>query len=142
MHIPLRSVTVSVGITCLISLLNIGSTAALNAIISLCVASALTSYWITIACLVRKRLVGEPLPPRRWSLGDRAGLYINIGALCFLTPIIFFAFWPTVTPVTPETMNWGVVMYGGVVIWALIYYCFWARHTYTGPVVVVKREME
>ncbi|KAI4191057.1 MAG: hypothetical protein L6R41_000372 [Letrouitia leprolyta] len=140
MHIPLRAVLVSMSITCVISLINIGSTAALNAIVSLCVVSLLSSYYITIACLVWRRLRGEPLPPRRWSLG-RYGLAINIISLLFLTPIWFFAFWPLSTPVEPSTMNWAVVMYGGVIIWSLVYYAVWGKESYVGPVSIVKRDL-
>ena len=127
-------------ITCIVSLINVGSTAALNAIVSLCVVSLLTSYFTTIACLVWRRLRGEPLPARRWSLG-KYGLAINIVSLLFLIPIYFFAFWPLSTPVEPESMNWAVVMYGGVVIWSLVYYMIWGKNSYIGPVMVVKRDI-
>lgn len=138
MHIPLRAISVSVALTCLVSLLNIGSTAAFNAIISLGAVALLSAYYLSISCLVWRRLKGEPLPLRRWSLG-RYGLAINIASLLFLTPIWFFAFWPAVTPVDPTTMNWAVVMYGGVIIWSLVYYAIWARHSYVGPVTIVKQ---
>ncbi len=82
--------------------------------------------------------MGEPLPIGRWSLG-RYGLAINVAALVLLTPIYFFAFWPAATPVSPQNMNWAVVMYGGVVIWSLVYYAIWGKHSYIGPVEVVKR---
>ncbi|KAL8924240.1 MAG: hypothetical protein Q9172_002780 [Xanthocarpia lactea] len=139
MHVPVRATAASVTVTCLVSLINIGSTTALNAMVSLCVAAGLSSYYISIGCVVWKRLVGAPLPPRRWSLG-RYGLAINITSLCFLTPIWLFTFWPPVTPVEPSTMNWAVVMYGGIVIWSLVYYSIWGRHAYSGPVTVVKRD--
>lgn len=125
-------------ITFAVSLINIGSATALNAIISLVVVSLLSSYYITIACLVWRRLRGEPLPERRWSLGKN-GLAINIASLVFLTPIWFFAFWPAVTPTEPDTMNWAIVMYGGMIIWSMVYYFGWARHIYVGPVTIVKR---
>ncbi|KAL8991783.1 MAG: hypothetical protein Q9169_007652 [Polycauliona sp. 2 TL-2023] len=140
LHIPLRATIVTMSITCLVSLINVGSTAALNAIVSLGIVSLLSSYFITIACLVWRRLRGEPLPPRRWSLG-KYGLAMNIASLIFLTPIYFFAFWPLTTPVEPSTMNWSVVMYGGVAIWSLVYYWIWGRHSYIGPVMVVKRDL-
>ena len=140
MHIPLRAVLFSLGFACLVTTINIGSTAALNAIVSLAVASLLTSYYITIGCLVWRRLRGEPLPQRRWSLG-KYGLAVNIMALVFLTPIYFFAFWPLATPVDAASMNWAVVMYGGVVIWSLVYYYIWGKHSYVGPVTIVKRDL-
>lgn len=140
MHIPLRAVLVSLSITCLVSLINIGSTAALNAIVSLGVVALLTCYFIAIGCVAYRRVRGEPLPPRRWSLG-KYGLAINIASLVFLTPIWFFAFWPLATPVEPSTMNWAVLMYGAVIVWALVYYAVWGRHSYVGPVTIVKRDL-
>lgn len=102
-NIPLRAVCVSLVISSLLSLINIGSAAALNAINSLGGVSILFSYFITISCLVWRRLYGAPLPPRRWSLG-KAGLAINIVALLFVTPILFFYVWPLTNPVTAENM--------------------------------------
>jgi choline transport protein len=98
-NIPLRAVMGSVVISSLLSLINIGSYVALNAINSLGVVSLLFSYTVTISCLVWRRLRGAPLPPRRWSLG-RYGLAVNIVSLCFVAPLLFFAFWPVATPVT------------------------------------------
>ena len=140
MHIPLRAIFVSMTITFTVSLINIGSATALNAIISLVVVSLLGSYFITISCLIWRRLRGEPLPDRRWSLG-KYGLPINIASLVFLTVIWFFAFWPAATPATPATMNWAVVMYGGMMILSMIYYVGWARQSYVGPVTIVKRDL-
>jgi choline transport protein len=109
MLVPRRAVIVSMIITFTVSLINIGSATALNAIISLVVVPLLSSYYITISCLVWRRLRGKPLPQRRWSLG-KYGLAVNITALISLTPIYFFAFWPAATPIQPDTMNWAVVM--------------------------------
>ena len=89
-NIPLRAVMVSLATTTLLSLINIGSTVALNAINSLAGVSLLTSYVVTLSCIIWRRLYGAPLPPRQWSLG-RYGLAINICALLFLLPIWFFA---------------------------------------------------
>jgi hypothetical protein len=36
-------------------------------------------------------------------------------------------------------MNWGIVMYGGVIIFSTIYYVFWGRHTYRPPTEETKR---
>ena len=141
MHIPLRAILVSLCVTCIVSLINIGSSSALNAIVSLGVVALLSSYYITIACLIWRRIYGDVLPPRRWSLGKH-GLAVNIVSLIFMTPVLFFAFWPAATPVEPSTMNWSVVMFFGVVIWSLVYYFIWGKRSYIGPVRVVKRDLE
>ncbi|KIX02539.1 uncharacterized protein Z518_08480 [Rhinocladiella mackenziei CBS 650.93] len=138
-NIPLPAVTVSLTVSALLSLINIGSTVALNAITSLGAIAVLTSYFLTISCIVYRRLHGPALPTRRWSLG-RWGLAINCAALVFLIPLIFFLTWPLVTPVTATTMNWSSVMLCSTLIIAVIYYVVKGRKEYVPPVMHVKRE--
>ncbi|KAM0696528.1 hypothetical protein Q7P36_003776 [Cladosporium allicinum] len=159
-NIPLNAVLVSVVISTLLSMINIGSYVALNAINSLGVVSLLFSYTVTISCLIYRRtsktlvrydllvpfeitnkhpqtgLCGPPLPPRRWSLG-RYGLAINIISLAFILPLLFFAFWPVATPVTAAGLNWSPVMFVIILLVAAVYYVLYARHVYTGPVVLI-----
>ncbi|KAI1971601.1 hypothetical protein LOZ51_006761 [Ophidiomyces ophidiicola] len=138
-NIPLNAVFVSLFATSLLSLINLGSSIALNAIISLTNSSLVTSYMISIGCVLLKRLRGEPLPSRRWSLG-RFGLAINIAALCYLAPMFVFAFFPPQPNPNAQTMNWAIVMYGFVISFATIYYIFVGRFHYVPPVSLVKRE--
>ncbi|KAI7091319.1 amino acid transporter-like protein [Hortaea werneckii] len=110
-----------------------GSYTAFNAFNSLGTVSILSSYTITVGCLIWRRLYGKPLPARRWSLG-RWGLAVNLFSLCLTTPMLFFYVWPLYYPVTASTMNWSSAMLGGVTIIALIYYVVKGRHDYAGPV--------
>ncbi|KAK7727621.1 hypothetical protein SLS63_007063 [Diaporthe eres] len=136
--IPLRAVCLTVFITALLSLINLGSTVALNAINSLGGVSFLFSYIITLVCLVWRRVRGAPLPPRRWSLG-KYGLAVNLLALAFLIPILFFYCWPLEQPVTALNLNWSSVAFCCVLLAALVHYVIKARHEYVGPVMRVKR---
>lgn len=138
-NVPVPGIIVSLTISALLSLINIGSSVALNAITSLGAVATLISYYLTIGCLVHRRLFGAPLPDRRWSLG-RFGMAVNVGALVILTPLIFFLTWPLTTPVTAETMNWSSVMLVGVFVIATVYYVVKGRREYVGPVVHVKRD--
>lgn len=95
---------VSFAVTSLLSLTNIGSTTALLAIVTLTIGSVMSSYVITIGCLLLKRIRGEPLPPHRWTL-DRFGIVINIAALAFLLPVFVFAFFPLTSSMNPGSMN-------------------------------------
>jgi choline transport protein len=97
----------------------------------------LTTYIISISCLVIRRLRGQPLPDRRWSMG-RAGLFINLIALAFLLWIWIFLFFPQTTPVLLSTMNWNVLINGGVMVLAIGYYLIYGKREYTGPVVLTK----
>jgi len=137
LNVPINAVLVSLCISILLFLINIGSSVAFNAIASLGVASLLSSYIISFTCLVVKRMRHEPLPPARWSLGKH-GLWINVVAILFLIVIWFFSFFPLAMQVDPTTMNWNVLIYGSAMIFAAGYYLAWGRHNYEGPVTKVK----
>jgi amino acid transporter len=138
-NIPLNAVCITVVITIILSLINIGSTVALLAITTLSTSALLCSYTVSISCVLLKRIRGQPLPPHRWSLG-RFGMAINIAALCFLCPLFVFVFFPLTTPVVPSTMNWSSLMFGGMILFATVYYLIYGRKQYTPPVFLVKRE--
>ncbi|KAF2669994.1 amino acid transporter [Microthyrium microscopicum] len=140
-NIPFPAVILSMTITILLCCINIGSSVALNAITSLGALAVLCSYFLTISCIIYRRIAGPDLPYRKWSLG-KFGLAINVTALMFLTPLIFFITWPIATPVTATTMNWSSIMLVGVFIIALVYYLVKGRKEYEGPVIWVKRDEE
>ncbi|KAL2004970.1 hypothetical protein VTN00DRAFT_2820 [Thermoascus crustaceus] len=138
--VPLNALCTSLVIVCLLSLINIGSAVAFNAIMSLGVAALLSSYIISTCCLRLKRWRGEPLPPARWSLG-RWSAAVETFAILFLLVVYVFSFFPLTRRVDAETMNWSVVIFSGVVLFALSYYFLYARKVYSGPVTRVKQLM-
>ena len=123
----------------LLSLINIGSTAALNAILALTSVSLLTSYIIVISVVLLKRLRREPLPHARWSLG-KYGAAVNILALCYLFAIYVFAFFPPVAHPDAVSMNYAIVIFGGIITFAVVYYFIYGRKQYVPPVALVKRD--
>jgi amino acid transporter len=125
-------------IVSLLSLINIGSSVAFNAIMSLGTVSLLSSYFLSTFCVRLKRWRGQPLPPARWTLGPRVMPIIETVALAFLALVWVLCFFPITARVTPETMNWSVAIFGGVVLLALTYYFLHARHVYSGPVTRVQ----
>ncbi|KAK5125315.1 hypothetical protein LTR85_000424 [Meristemomyces frigidus] len=135
--IPLNAILVTYGFTILLSLINLGSTIAFNAIISLQLLALMMTYAISIGCLTLKRLRGQALPTGRWSLG-RFGLPINIFAFFYSCFSIVFVCFPVSTPVAADSMNWAIVMFTGVMVIAGVYYAVHARHVYEGPVVFVQ----
>lgn len=135
----MNSVLVSLAVTALLSWINNFSTAALTAIVSLTITALMSSYIVSISCLVLKRIRGETLPERRWSLG-KWGLAINIAALAYLCPVFVFAFFPLTSTVNKFNMNWSAVIYVGVISFATAYYWLGGRHKFVAPVALVKRE--
>lgn len=116
----------------MLALVNIGSSTAFNAIISLTVASYFSSYEIAIILLIMKKVRGQKLALGPWNLG-RWGLPINIFAACYTFVTVIFTFLPVGVPVDETSMNYSCVMYGGVVILGLVYYFVRGHRHYVGP---------
>ncbi|KAK3178624.1 hypothetical protein OEA41_000761 [Lepraria neglecta] len=139
-NIPLNAVYLSFILNCLISLLNIGSSVAFNAVASLATAALLSSYIISISCVTLKRWRGEPFPSKRWSLG-KWGATLNVVAVLYLCVACFFSFWPLYKEVTAETFNWSIVIYSAVIWYAVSYFYVKGRRQYDGPVVHVNKDI-
>ncbi|KAA8650323.1 hypothetical protein EYZ11_008184 [Aspergillus tanneri] len=138
--LPVNAIGLSCIISGLLSLINIGSETAFNAIISLNVAALMWTYAVSISCVMwRKIYYPETLPVRRWSLGEY-GIYINMMALLYVLFALFWSFWPTERPVTLDNFNWSVVLFVGVFIISLGMYVVKGQKEYKGPVVDVKRD--
>lgn len=136
--IPLNAVTVTLLFSILVSFIILGSPVAFFTLGSLCNAALYCSYLIVIGCVVYRRLYGDPLPSSRFDLG-RAGLYINITAMCFLSVQFIFIFFPTAPNPTLPYMNWTCVIFGGVMIIALGWYYAHGKKAYLGPVEYVRK---
>ena len=132
---------ISLVVCILLSLIDIGSSAALNAILALDLTALLASYSLSIGCLICKRLSGEPLPHREWSLG-KWGFAINVAALCWLLPIFIFTLFPSVVPVTVDGMNWACLLFGFMVIFSTVYYVVYGRNVYISPRDRLRRDLE
>ena len=110
---------------------------AFNAIMSLGTAALLSSYIISITCVRLRRWRNQPLPPARWSMGIFTPICDTISIMVLLV-ILIFSFFPLTKNVDPSTMNWSVVIFGGVVMVSLGYYVIYARKVYKGPVTRVR----
>jgi choline transport protein len=140
-EIPLNAVLLSLSITVVLSLVNIGSTVAFNSVVSLLVSSLFSSYFISIGCILLKRLRGEPLPPSRWGMG-RFAIPMNVIALSYILFAFVMSFFPPAKAVTPATMNWSILVWGAIIILSTVSYYLHGRTQYKGPVVYVNKELE
>jgi choline transport protein len=120
------------------SMINLGSTVAFTQILSLGVSAMLTTYAISIFFVALKRIRGEPLLPSKFNLG-KWGLPVNLISLVFLLFLFIFAFFPPAPSPTPGSMNWAIMTYSVVVIFALLYYVFRSQYVYVGPVEYIRR---
>lgn len=131
-HLPLWSIALSAVISLLLSLINIGSSVAFNAIVSLTIACFFGSYAIPISLLAWRRATKRPVVLGPWNLG-RYGLAVNIISVCWLAITWVFTFFPIAVPVTPSTMNWSCALWGGSMILGLGWYFIWQHKVFVGP---------
>ncbi|KYG42556.1 hypothetical protein M433DRAFT_157743 [Acidomyces richmondensis BFW] len=134
---PLNSVTASCLMTFAFALLNLGGTEVFDSIYGVGEGAALLTYAISIGCVLWRRLFGKPLPPARWSLG-KLGPFFNAFSVLFLLFVFVMDFFPLATPVTAQTMNWGIAFFGGVALLSTLNYFIHARKVFKGPVVTVQ----
>lgn len=126
--------SIAAGALCLI---NLGSTLGFNIIVSLTLLALLSTYMLSIGCVLRKRFLGEPLPHARWSLG-RWGMPINVIAFLYSGFAIVFCCFPSQVPVTTDTANWAPAVWAGVLAASWVIYVVHGSRAYTPPVVFVE----
>ena len=80
--------------------------------------------------IVQARLIWGP-----WHIPGILGTINNAYACVYMVFVIFWSVWPPVTPVTASTMNYSVVVTGGVMILSAIWYFIRGRKVYKGPLV-------
>ncbi|MCJ1227656.1 hypothetical protein MMC12_004312 [Toensbergia leucococca] len=154
--VPIWCVAVTSLISCLLSLINLGSPTAFNDVVSISVAGLYSSYLVALGLLLYRRCTGgikfsntsddsltntsgAELTWGPWYLPGAFGIVVNAFACVYLTTALFFTFWPTELPVKADNMNYSVLVLGTVILFSTIHYIFWGKKEYTGPLVEVSR---
>ncbi|KAK0943656.1 hypothetical protein LTR29_004829 [Friedmanniomyces endolithicus] len=70
-----------------------------------------------------------------WHVPGILGIANNVYACCYMIFVIFWSVWPPATPVTVSTMNYSVVVTGGVLILSTIWYFIRGKREYKGPLI-------
>src|SRR5271170_4669914 len=125
----------------LLNLINLGSTTAFFAIISLNTLALYISYIIPMVFIVMAKLRGDHIPYGPFRLG-RWGLPINAFAIIYAIFIAIFLPFPPFLPVTAASMNYGGPVMGFVILFALADWFISGRKRFQVPVKVVSMEME
>ncbi|CAO3655103.1 unnamed protein product [Mucor hiemalis] len=127
---PVWAVWANIIFAIVVGLLYIINETAFNAIVSVNTIASSMAYFIPIALKVTvARKVFKRGP---FHLGPFSTV-INIISLCWilLTSVLFVC--PTEYPVTPQNMNYAIVVFGGVMGLSVAYYHFRARQWFKGP---------
>ena len=127
---PLGNVILVFILNSLLLLLQLASSTAFSAILSIATIGFQVSYGMPIffRCTTARR----NFVPNEFNLGP-FGLPIACISTTWLTITSVIMFFPTEYPVTKDNMNYAVVIVGGVAVIAGIYWIVSARHSYQGP---------
>jgi amino acid transporter len=134
--------------TTLLSLIVLGSSVVLSALLSLLVAALYSSYLITCALLLWHRVKGgikpyveetehisaDHLTWGPWKVREPFGTLNNAFACIYTSFLLFWSFWPGSNHPTPEKFNWSILVYGSVVLFSILWYVLRARKYFKGPI--------
>lgn len=70
-----------------------------------------------------------------WHIPGLLGIINNAYACLYMVFVIFWSVWPPATPVAADTMNYSVVVTGGVIIFSIVWYFIRGKKEYKGPLV-------
>lgn len=131
---PFRAVFLNFIVSVLLSLINIGSTTAFNALLSLATLALYCSYLLPIAVFVSRRFSkSNPIVFGPWSMG-KFGLAVNLVASAFCIFLIIFLPFPPVLPVTAVNMNWAAPVFIAVMLFAVADWVVRGKGRFVGPI--------
>jgi amino acid transporter len=132
--IPTRAVCATTGFLAIIGLLNIASTSAFNAILSLSVVGLYASYLMAVLAILYARIT-RPAEIKYGSFRlGKFGTGLNILSILYTVFTMVFMLFPPYLPVTAVNMNYACVILSGVLVFSSIYWMMSGRKVYFGPV--------
>ena len=147
--LPVRAVWLALSLNILLSLINIGSTAAYGAVLSLATITLFSSYLIAISSMLSARYRSakglQVLELGEWNLG-RYGVFVNAFALLYTSYMTVFLPIPYTLPVTAVNMNYAGPIFVACLIFVLTTWFFYGRKKWAGVneriVEIVKNEAD
>ncbi|EGY16151.1 hypothetical protein VD0002_g1113 [Verticillium dahliae] len=137
-HVPARAVVVVTILQMLLGLIYIGNTTAFNAVLSMAIIGMYLSYALPIGyMLFRGRKVLYANDYGKFKLGKTLGPAMNVVSLIWMAVVVVFSTFPTMMPVTAQTMNYSTVVLAGWVLFGVVYYFAYGRDKYLVPVINV-----
>lgn len=128
---PIWALTLTTVVQMLLGLINLGSSSAFLAFVSVGVISLAVSYGIPIAISLFHRR--KDVNGARWTMGSTVGWAVNIIALLWIAFEMVLFSMPTVLPVTEVSMNYAIVVFFAFMAISGAWYAVHARKVYTGP---------
>ncbi|APA12576.1 hypothetical protein SS1G_03784 [Sclerotinia sclerotiorum 1980 UF-70] len=132
LDVPVNALILVTIVQMLLGLINLGSSSAFTAFVSVGVMALAISYAIPIGLSLlwnRRKEVSHA----RWNCGHIVGTTVNVVALVWIAFEVVLFSMPTALPVTEVTMNYASVVLVGFMTIAAIWYGVYARKVYKGP---------
>lgn len=131
-NVPVWALALTTIVQMLLGLINLGSTSAFTAFVSVGVIALAVSYAIPIALSLiwnRRREVNQA----KWNCGPVIGPIVNTIAVCWIGFEVVLFSMPTALPVTAISMNYASVVLVGFMAMSAAWYFVYARKVYKGP---------
>ncbi|EIM79395.1 amino acid permease [Stereum hirsutum FP-91666 SS1] len=137
---PVNAVWMNTSIGILLLLLIYGGSLAISAIFSIGAIGAYVAFTLPVA--LRTFVVGNRFRPGPWNLGrwSRLSGTVATAFTLLMMPVLCF---PTVrgADLNAQTMNWTVVVWGGPMFLAMVWWVVDAREWFKGPKINVEHQM-
>lgn len=128
---PIWALVLTTLIQLLLGLINLGSSSAFLAFVSVGVISLAVSYGIPIfISLFHKR---RDVNVAKWTLGRTMGWVVNIVALLWIMFETVLFSMPTVLPTTESSMNYAIVVFLGFMVLSALWYMVHAHKGWCSP---------
>ncbi|GAA5813684.1 hypothetical protein MFLAVUS_007170 [Mucor flavus] len=134
---PERALIAQLIISILIIMPNFASEIYWQAIMSATIIAINIAYGMPFVC--RLLWVRNDMPRGPFSLG-RFGLVLNFISVVWISFFSVILCIPSVSPVTPETMNWASAMIGGVLMFSLLFWFISGRKNYEEKINSVEKQ--
>ena len=132
--IPVRTICLVALIMAILGLINIGSSTAFNAMVSLTVIGQYSSYLLSISLLLMRKYSHKHLPLGPFKLGHPWGVVIHVLSIMYSITVIVLSTLPPYQPVSAQNMNYASLVFGAVVLLSMVLWFISGKRVYGGPV--------
>lgn len=137
-NLPFNAIYLSTIISIILALISLGSSLAFTIITSLSLLALMSTYALSIGCVLYRRVrCPETLPHARWSLG-RWGLPVNLLAVVYSTFIVLLSCFPYDQAPALADANWAPLIWVAVILGSVVTYVLHGRREFTPPVMFVE----
>ncbi|KAF3024904.1 hypothetical protein E8E14_012734 [Neopestalotiopsis sp. 37M] len=128
---PIWALALTTVVQMVLGLINLGSSSAFLAFVSVGVMALAASYGLPIAISMFHRRT--EVSGARWRMPAAIGWTANILAIVWIVFEIILFSMPTVLPVTETSMNYAIVVFVGFMALSAVWYVLHAHKVYKGP---------